>query len=94
MSKELEALNDFVKELCFEKNVIHKHPTLHELKNDANYKTIEKGLKALQVIINIGELSVSIIQGNYYLIIGNDIGNARPITKETYEILKEVLKHE
>ena len=90
MSKGLEALDNLVKDICFNKNIIHKHPSLTELKNTKEYKTIEKELKALDFIrtwlkddffvyFKLEEDSIC-IDGSSYL------------PKEEYELLKEVLK--
>ena len=48
MDKGLEALDTLLEDICFTKNVVHKHPSLYELKENANYKIIEKSFKELE----------------------------------------------
>ena len=55
-------------------------------------KIIEKSLKALEIIKGFVNFNVYEMQGKYYLTTGNNYRGQILISKEEYDLLKEVLE--
>lgn len=83
MSKGLEAL----KRLTGENRVSFYDE--NDICND--FEIVEEELKTLDFIKENVDISVQAYQGGYYLLVGGNFRGAKPISKETYNLLAEVL---
>jgi len=52
---------------------------------------IEQELKALEIIKEYADVRVLGVKDEYYLLVGDDFRYAKRISKEKYDLLKEVL---
>lgn len=89
MSKGLEALED----LRFQVGNIHYFTkdlkqTTREVRDSGLFEIIEKELKALEIIVKKANIRLWENHGNYYFTTTN---NVYGISKEKYDLLKEVL---
>ena len=93
MSKGLKALDTFLKDICFNKNIVHKHPSLYELKENTNYKIIEKELKALDIAIKYRLNLDEVYHKDYewYVLDHKDDDIGFIPSEEEYDLLKEIL---
>ena len=91
MSKGLEALKEVIQSIVDEliSDEEDKARLLFAFQNTREFITVETELKLLELIKDQVNIEVREIQGTYYLMVGGSMKNAKPITKEEYDLLNK-----